>query len=217
MTQHKEELWSKNYSVIKGFLDPFEAKKLSDEFREFSIKQKLSGDQQVPKSQSEYNYPPFLDILCQRCPEISAATGENVLPTCSYARVYKKDAILDRHDDRDACEISLTVHLDGDQEWPFCIETPDGEEAKVILNPGDAMIYLGCKAEHWREKYEGDWYTQVFLHYVRSNGPCAYAVFDHLKDSQDRNYRERKKQCDKQENSAIDPDGFTIVSKRRVR
>tara|TARA_B100002019_G_scaffold284688_1_gene292685 strand:+ start:1535 stop:2116 length:582 start_codon:yes stop_codon:yes gene_type:complete len=182
MSHHKEELWSKNYSVIKGFIDPSEAKKLSDEFRVFSIKQKLSGDNQVPKSRSLRNHLPFLDILCQRCSEVSAAIGESVLPTYTHARIYEKGSILKRHDDRDACEISLSVHLDGDQEWPFWIETPDGKEAKVILNPGDAIIYLGIKAEHWREKYKGEWYTQVFLHYVRTNGPCAYAVFDQDQD-----------------------------------
>ena len=191
MIQHKEELWSKNYSVIKGFLNPSEAKKLSDEFRVFSIKQKLSGDYQVPKSRSFRNYLPFLDILCQRCPEVSAAIGESVLPTYTFARVYEKGSILKRHDDRDACEISLTVHLDGDRDWPIWIETPSGEEAKVSLNPGDAMIYLGCKAEHWREEYEGDWYTQVFLHYVRANGFCSYAVFDQDHERQNTNFRGR--------------------------
>tara|TARA_Y100000004_G_scaffold124582_1_gene140081 strand:+ start:128 stop:712 length:585 start_codon:yes stop_codon:yes gene_type:complete len=191
MIQYKEELWSKNYSVIKGFLNPSEAKKLSDEFRVFSIKQNLSGDNQVPKSRSFHNYLPFLNILCQRCPEVSAAIGESVLPTYSYARVYEKGSILKRHDDRDACEISLTVHLDGDRDWPIWIEMPSGEEVEVSLNPGDAMIYLGCKAEHWREEYEGDWYTQVFLHYVRANGFCSYAVFDQDHERQNTNFRGR--------------------------
>mgnify|MGYP003115712405 FL=1 len=193
MSHHKEELWSKNYSVIKGFLDSFETKKLSDEFRVLSIKENIPGDLQVPKSRSLHNHLPFLNILCQRCPEISAAVGESVLPTYSYARVYEKGSILKRHCDRDACEISLTIHLDGDQDWPIWIETPSGEEAKVSLNPGDAMIYLGCKAEHWREEYEGDWYTQVFLHYVRTNGFCSYAVFDQDHERQNTNFYKRIK------------------------
>ena len=40
------------------------------------------------------------------------------------------------------------------------------------------MIYLGCTARHWREEYKGDWYTQCFLHYVRSRGDKVHAVFD---------------------------------------
>ena len=40
------------------------------------------------------------------------------------------------------------------------------------------MIYLGCKARHWREEFTGDWYSQCFLHYVRSRGDKVHAVFD---------------------------------------
>ena len=178
MSQYKEELWSKNYTVIPGFLDSCSAKELSDEFREFADRENLPGDSQSESSQSVYNYLPFLEILCQKCPEVSIAIGETVLPTYTYARVYKNGAVLKGHTDRDACEISLTVNLDGDQEWPIWIETPDGKEVRVSLNPGDAMIYLGCTARHWREEYKGDWYTQCFLHYVRSRGDKVHSVFD---------------------------------------
>jgi Rps23 Pro-64 3,4-dihydroxylase Tpa1-like proline 4-hydroxylase len=96
--------------------------------------------------------------------------------------VYKNGSELLRHTDRDACEISLTLHLHGDSTWPIWIETPNGEQRSVDLNPGDAMIYLGRTAPHWRDRYEGEYYTQVFLHYVRSRGDCAYAYFDKLNE-----------------------------------
>ena len=178
MSQYKEELWSKNYTVIPRFIDSCSAKELSDEFREFADRENLQGDSQSELSQSVYNYLPFLEILCQKCPEVSIAIGENVLPTYTYARVYKNGATLKGHIDRDPCEISLTVHLGGDEDWPIWIETPDGKEVRVSLKPGDAMIYLGCEARHWREEYTGDWYSQCFLHYVRSRGDKVLDVFD---------------------------------------
>ena len=178
MSQHKKELWANNYTVIPGFLDSCSAKELSDEFREFARREGLEGDTQVSQSESVYNYLPFLEILCQKCPEVSIAIGETVLPTYTYARVYKNGATLAGHTDRDECEISLTVNLDGDEDWPIWIETPDGKEVRVSLKPGDAMIYLGCTARHWREEYTGNWYTQCFLHYVRSRGDKALSVFD---------------------------------------
>jgi predicted 2-oxoglutarate/Fe(II)-dependent dioxygenase YbiX len=46
------------------------------------------------------------------------------------------------------------------------------------LKPGDAMMYRGTIAEHWRDEYVGEEYVQVFLHYVRSRGECAYTYFD---------------------------------------
>ena len=78
--------------------------------------------------------------------------------------------MLKRHTDRAACEISLTVHLHGDKEWPIYMETPEGVQVPVILGPGDAAIYLGCDTPHWRDAYDGEEYGQVFFHYVLSTG-----------------------------------------------
>ena len=36
---------------------------------------------------------------------------------------------------------------------------------KIDLKPGDMLVYRGCDLEHWREPFEGDSCTQVFLHY----------------------------------------------------
>jgi predicted 2-oxoglutarate/Fe(II)-dependent dioxygenase YbiX len=68
--------------------------------------------------------------------------------------------------------------LGGDKPWPIWIKTPEGEDRSVELNSGDAMMYRGTIAEHWRDQYQGDEYVQVFLHYVRSRGECAYTYFD---------------------------------------
>jgi hypothetical protein len=45
-------------------------------------------------------------------------------------------------------------------------------------------MYLGCQADHWREKFSGTEYTQLFMHYVRSNGPKAWAYFDKCKQQE---------------------------------
>jgi hypothetical protein len=84
------------------------------------------------------------------------------------------------HSDK-ACEISITVNLSSDAEWPIFIQKPDCTEAAVELKPGDAMLYLGCVADHWREPYTGNNYAQVFMHYVRRDGPNAWAYFDKRK------------------------------------
>jgi hypothetical protein len=46
------------------------------------------------------------------------------------------------------------------------------------LEPGDAMLYLGCVAPHWRNEFSGKEYCQAFMHYVQSDGPFAWAYFD---------------------------------------
>jgi len=177
-----KKLVENNYIVLPNFISKERSSELSFEFLKYSKENNLEGDPQAPNSFSAYNYIPFLELLCEKTPEVSSTLGETVLPTYSYARVYKNGSVLTRHTDRDACEISLTLHLHGDSVWPIWIETPSGEHRSVDLNPGDAMVYLGKVAPHWREMYDGEYYTQVFLHYVRSRGDCAYAYFDKLRE-----------------------------------
>ena len=124
---------------------------------------------------------PFLELLCEKRNQISDLIGESVLPTYSFCIVYGPESQLIPHLDRPACEVSLTVHLGGDVKWPIFIRKPNGEPSAFDLNQGDAVIYFGCTAEHWREKFIGQYYSQVFLHYVRSNGPNAWAYFDKQK------------------------------------
>jgi hypothetical protein len=178
MDNLNQELVDNNYLVIRNFISSDRAKQLSDEYKEYCENNSVAGDDQSPNSHSFHNYISFLELLCEKTPQVSSIIGETVLPTYSYSRVYKQKSELVKHTDRDACEISLTVHLNGDSEWPIFILTPSGETRSVVLNPGDAMIYRGCIAPHWREKFNGEWYTQVFLHYVLSRGKRSYAYFD---------------------------------------
>ncbi len=175
-----------NYLIIPNFINYHRAKDLAKEFSDHCKSENIPGDSQAPNSNSDYNYISFLELLCEKTHQVSSILEETVLPTYCYSRVYYNGSILERHTDRDACEISLTLHLDGDKPWPIYIETPNGEEKSVILNPGDAMMYLGKVAEHWRNQYEGEHYTQVFLHYVRSRGNCAYAYFDKKTTDEDK-------------------------------
>ena len=121
-------------------------------------------DQQVPNTYSIYGDPVFDTLLMKMLPVMNRETGLDVIPTYSYARIYKKGDILKRHKDRPSCEISTTLNLGGDP-WSIFLE---GE--KVDLNVGDMLIYEGCKLEHWREPFEGEHCGQVFLHYNNKKG-----------------------------------------------
>jgi hypothetical protein len=96
-------------------------------------------------------------------------TGIKLQPNNSYMRIYVKGDELKRHTDRFSCEISTTLHLGG-SKWPIYLE-PLGKKGKrgvgINLEPGDMLIYKGCKLEHWRNKLKGKEHAQVFLHYNR--------------------------------------------------
>lgn len=172
------------FVVIENFISSDRAKELSEEFKKYCEENpsECVSDSQVPNTPANYNYKLFLELLCEKTPEISKVIKEPVLPTYCYARVYKNGDVLKKHTDRDACEVSLTVHLDGDRNWEIFVETPDKKEIPVNLKCGDALLYFGCDVSHWRNAFEGSFYSQVFLHYVKSKGERSYAYFDKRKN-----------------------------------
>ena len=173
------QLEQNNFLFVPNFISQEQAQLLQKQFEDLEKSGEYIKDGQAPNSPAIYNFKPFLELLCQKTPEISALLEEPVLPTYTYARIYKNGEVLERHKDRPACEISLTLHIAGDAAWDIGIQKPSKEEVTLSLNPGDAMIYLGCIADHWRDTpFTGQNYSQVFLHYVRSNGNNAWAYFD---------------------------------------
>ena len=125
---------------------------------------------QIPNTFSHYA-DVVMETLLLRCqPIMEKTTGLKLYPSYTYARIYKKGDVLERHKDRFSCEISTTMNLGGDK-WDLYLE-PSGKEGakgiKIDLNPGDMLVYSGCDLEHWRNKYKGKEYIQVFLHYNNS-------------------------------------------------
>jgi hypothetical protein len=136
-------------------------------------------DAQIPNTYSHYADPVMETLLVKVLPIMQQETGLNLIPTYSYARLYKYGDELKRHKDRPSCEISTTINLGGDP-WPIFIDeyknihkpnAPKG--TKVLLDVGDMLVYSGCELEHWREPFEGNTCGQVFLHYNHVNGPFA--------------------------------------------
>jgi hypothetical protein len=178
----KQQLLDNNYLVIKNFITEEKAKNLSDWLANEKNNGKLPQDPRFNSglyAQACSNAIPFLELLCEKINEVSSLIEEQVLPTYTYCILYENNSALTRHKDRPACEISVTIHLNSDAKWNLGIKKPNGDEIKVDLDVGDALLYLGCKAEHWRDGlYQGKNYTQAMLHYVKSNGQNAWAFFD---------------------------------------
>jgi hypothetical protein len=105
-----------------------------------------------------------------------------LFPTYAYARLYSNGDVLEKHKDRPACEISATVQLGRSHHyaWPIYMGGKRYDMAE-----GDAVLYRGCDIEHWRDACDGPdgYYSgQVFLHFVRKDGPHT----DHACDASTR-------------------------------
>jgi hypothetical protein len=136
------------------------------------------NDEQVPNTYSHYGDVAMETLLLAVQPVMEKQTKLKLIPTYAYARIYKNGDVLHRHKDRFSCEISTTLNLGGDP-WPIFIEKnpkkgglKEGKYvsdytkgSKVVLQPGDMLVYKGNILEHWREAFEGQDCGQVFLHY----------------------------------------------------
>ena len=157
------------YKLINNFLTKEEIKLLNTycrikhriNFNSFDFKQNDNGDTYF------YGDPTIESLMINKLNLMEKETGLKLNPTYAFWRMYTMFADLKKHKDRESCEISVTVMIGSDgTPWPIYM---DG--AKINMQPGDAVIYLGCELDHWREEFQGDWHSQVFLHYVDANGP----------------------------------------------
>jgi hypothetical protein len=163
------------YVVVRGIIDPARA----GELHEYALEVAAGDDAQVVGSQVAYGLPRLDELLEDVRGRVETATGVELWPTYSYCRVYRRGNRLDAHTDRPSCEISLSVNLgrSSDEPWPLFLIGPQGTAA-VELGPGDGLVYRGIDCYHWREALEGEYASQVFLHYVDRHGPHAEWKFD---------------------------------------
>ena len=158
----------------------------------FSDEWGIWTDAQVPNTYSHYGDVAMETLLLKVQPVMEKNTKLKLIPTYSYARIYKKGDVLHRHKDRFSCEISATLNLGG-EEWPIYLSSnenvgiPDGNKitltsnakgTKIILKPGDMLVYKGMELEHWREPFEGEDCAQVFLHYNTFSKEAENNIFD---------------------------------------
>jgi hypothetical protein len=109
-------------------------------------------------------------------PEVEAVVAGPLLPTYCYARLYSHGDVLHRHFDREACEIVLSVNLGyhGTAPPPICFDTGDA----VTQEPGDAVVFHGAEIGHWRDVFLGEDFGQIFMNFVRADGPHRGEALD---------------------------------------
>jgi predicted GH43/DUF377 family glycosyl hydrolase len=99
-------------------------------------------------------------------------------PTYSYARIYYEGSELKPHFDRASSEITVSVCLEKQVDWPIYIKNAQGIIHEINLDVGDIVIYSGRSNEHWRDPLVGAKQIQAFLQYVNAKGDDAWLKWD---------------------------------------
>lgn len=118
-------------------------------------------------------------LLLAAKPAVERASRRELLPCYSFLRIYRQGSGLAKHVDRPSCEISasMTIGFDAPAVWPLCLES-NGEVRAVDLAPGDLLVYKGAELPHWRDRFTGQYWVQLFLHYVDAHGDYTAYKFD---------------------------------------
>jgi len=211
--------WTRNekfdengYLVIKNLWDPKELySPVPPEKGQYNYYDKnpehfslMPVEKQVEGSTSRYWHPQYRAIHSGIRRKLEKEIGRKLFNTYYYDRFYYPGQELKKHADRDACEISVTVHcstnLEGkDADWPIWIKTPDtytdktkteiiipGENRSVILHAGDGMVYKGCERPHWRHPMPTPRRRKRDIIFMRKKEYYYHQIFFHyvLQDGQ---------------------------------
>jgi len=181
MTDTANYFEENGYVVLQDVLTKEQCDSLVEHMFQLHADGKLIQDDQCPLSDAVYGDEKFDTLLQNIVEPLGKAVGKKLLPTYSYARIYRTGDVLKKHKDRPACEISTTLTLgyDAKVNWPIHFSNDDGTVEKAVsMEPGEMAAYKGTEMVHWRRPFKGNWHCQVFLHYVDANGPYADQAMD---------------------------------------
>jgi hypothetical protein len=170
---------NQKYTTVKGLV-PTDLCRIVTKYA--LMKEEREFTPEGPGTQVEEAHSIYADTLMETLlfflrPHIEKATGKSLCPTYSYYRVYRPGAILKKHIDRPACEISTTVCFgqyytlkEKDYRWGMYVDNG----ILITQDAGDAIVYRGCEIDHWRDEFdagENSYQVQAFFHYIDKDGP----------------------------------------------
>lgn len=166
------------YARIDNFIDKTTVEIISL-YMENAIRRGIwTADKNDGRVQYSYYADPLTEVLLVKCQElVEVTTGRELLPTYSCSRVYQPGDVVENNKDIEANEISVVVNVASKGDTSPLYTKYNNKTEQHILNPGDALIYMGRDVDHWMEPLlEGQLNVQFMLCYVDKNGP--FSVFE---------------------------------------
>ncbi len=116
-------------------------------------------------------------------PLIEQITNKKLHPTYTYLSSYVKDSDLPAHLDNVYCEFTVSFLINKDVDWPIYFHKTKQVSASTFLrqayknppldectqldgNIGGFIMFCGIDHLHFREKYQGEFYDIILLHYT---------------------------------------------------
>lgn len=173
-----EEFGLNGYILLRQVICPSQV----DVYSTYALLQRFTGHyENISETKSKDHYADVLgeSLLLHLQPTIEAVCGRKLLPAYSFLRIYQTGSIIEKHTDRPSCEISasMTLGYRSSELWPLWVESR-GKTVANTLDGGDLLIYRGSDIPHWRDRFNGRYWIQMFFHYVDAAGHYTDYKFD---------------------------------------
>lgn len=192
LSTQKQQFIDEKYAIVRGVVDGpalnIIQRTLKHHFIDIIQAGNLKlGDNQVDKRWVGPRWPISESILTGLKDVVQEIVGRPIVPSYSYSALYVPGAVLRRHVDRHACELTCTLTIENypDSIWPIYINDPTkgrDHSVRADLVPGDLMVYHGTRFPHWRDAQEdGHYNMSIFLHYMYVDSPIIQHLQEHTK------------------------------------
>tara|TARA_R100001443_G_C3315185_1_gene168706 strand:- start:106 stop:756 length:651 start_codon:yes stop_codon:yes gene_type:complete len=177
------------YQEIPNLISIEEAKKIKEYDYNLLIRDKVLIEYDIGRGSVYTGYrPKSTSFIMKRLkPILEKMVGEELLPSYWFTTIYHGNSFMHNHTDRPSCEISVSLNIHSEQDWPLYFENLNKNYIGCVTRIGQAVAYLGSECKHWREPLEsrifGERYMQSFFHFVRKNGEYADYKYDKFKHS----------------------------------
>lgn len=179
-----EAFWDYGYRVADALITPEQCaflRQAMNRSREAG-KMRVADHRAYRGPDNQYAPIPAQVFLGSLTAKMSVLVGRELLPSFSFWRIYRQGDVLNRHKDRNACEVSVTISLMPSDEdggiWPIDVTDLQGRSHSIKLPLGSGLLYQGTEVDHWRDPLTISEHYQMFLHYVVADGPFAALIHD---------------------------------------
>lgn len=169
------------YTIIKGFI----SSEILGTLASYTLLQKTHAKNTegiVEGSHEKYGDYFMESLLKNLLPKVEETIQVSVYPTFSLYRVYETGMAIPKQTDNPSSEICVLASLgyefftdEEDYAWEICVG-----DTKVLLEPGDALVYKGHEIEVWSEPFRAQtgWQSYLTLNYVLANGRLSFLMHD---------------------------------------
>ena len=153
----EQAFWDDGYRVVEDLVTPEQCaflRRAMDRSRDAG-KMRVADHRAYRGPNNQYAPIPAQMFLGSLTAKMSALVGRELLPSFSFWRIYRQGDVLNRHKDRNACEVSVTISLmpageDG-SIWPISVTDFHRRSHSINLPLGSGLLYQGTEVDHWRD------------------------------------------------------------------